>query len=182
MSGGFAGRNAKAIQWEQKLIAVFRAKGWTAYPFGQSLLPPEARELLRHYVNDAHQPTLLRWMPDIIAFRCPEVCGDHPAQLGTHPGRVVLIDAKTCEDRPNYAVEMSAQEAAAAWTDRLHTPTFFVFDDGGVLTPRDVAQRGRPGPAPSPGRGSGTPYFLVEKRFGVPFRDVFPAVTKGVSA
>jgi hypothetical protein len=64
-------------------------------------------------------------MPDIITF----------CDLRNGRSFVALIDAKACRDRPNYAIEMSAIETAEIYTDRLFTPTFFVFDDFKVLTP-----------------------------------------------
>jgi hypothetical protein len=101
-------------------------------------------------------------MPDIITFR------DAPN------GRsfVALIDAKACGDRPNYALEMSAIETAEIYTDRLYTPTFFVFDDWKVVTPREARQRGTPGPESA--NGSGTPYVLISKRHGRAMTDIFP--------
>jgi hypothetical protein len=109
-------------------------------------------------------------MPDVITFRAYS------------NGRiwVALIDAKVC-DGPRYAVEMSAAETAEVFTDKLYTPTFFVFDDWKVLTPREVRQRGVQGPAPKPGRGSGTPYLLVEKRFGRSFDEIFPPAAEQAS-
>jgi hypothetical protein len=68
----------------------------------------------------------------------------------------------------------SAVETAQVFTDYLYTPTFFVFDDWQVMTPRDIRQRGRMGPSLTD--GSGTPYLLVEKGFGKPFDAVFPPV------
>jgi hypothetical protein len=103
-------------------------------------------------------------MPDIITFR----------EL---PGRtfVALIDAKVSpQHTANFAIEMSAIETTEIYTDRLYTPTFFVFDDWTVLTPREARQRGTKGPDPSNGRGSGTPYLLIPRRWARPFDAIFP--------
>lgn len=164
---GFAGRMQAAEKFEIELVDRLNGTGWRAFRFGQSQLPEECRSLLIKYEDGSGRPCLIRWMPDIITFR-------------TYPGGRVftaLIDAKVCpREMPNYSVEMSAVETSEIFTDRLYTPTFFVFDDGKVLTPREVRQRGKPGP--SSNNGSGTPYLLVEKRFGLPFVRYFPPVPK----
>jgi hypothetical protein len=159
----FPRRLEVAVAFEDEVVGRFNATGWRAFHFGQSQLPDECRSLLVRYEDGSRRPCLIRWMPDVIAF-------------ATYPKRtfVALIDAKVCGDRPNYAVEMSAAETAEAFTDRLYTPTFFVFDDWRVMTPRDVRQRGRAGPNRS--NGSGTPYYLIEKGFSRPFNEVFPPV------
>lgn len=152
---------------EAAVIQKLNARGWTAYPFGQSQLPLECRRRLAMFEDGSRRPSLIRWMPDVITFR------DTPSGRSL----VALIDAKSCGSATdNYAIEMSAVETTEVYTDRLYTPTFFVFDDWKVLTPRDARQRGRQGPDPRPGKGSGTPYVLVAKRFARPFDDVFPAV------
>lgn len=161
----FAERMQSAHEFEQAVLDRLNATGWQAFPFGQSQLPNQARQLLIRYEDAARRPCLIRWLADIIAFR--ETAG----------GKVwtMLVDAKVCGERTqNYAVEMSAYETAEAFTDQLFTPTFFVFDDWKVLTPREVRQRGLPGPPPKAGNGSGTPYVLVSKRWGRPFDEVFP--------
>jgi hypothetical protein len=105
-------------------------------------------------------------MPDIITF----------CDLRNGRSFVALIDAKACRDRPNYAIEMSAIETAEIYTDRLFTPTFFVFDDFKVLTPRVARQRGTVGP--DRGNGSGTPYLLIGKSHGRAFDEIFPTIAK----
>lgn len=149
--------------FEDALIERLTASGWLAFKFGQAQLPLEARKRLTKFEDGSRRPSLLRWMPDIITFR-------------DFKGRsfVALIDAKVCGDRPNYAMEMSAIETCEIYTDYLFTPTFFVFDDLRVITPREARQRGTPGP--QYGNGSGTPYLLVAKRYGRQFDEVFPAI------
>jgi hypothetical protein len=160
----FQQRLGAAASFELKVVDRLNGTGWLAFRFGQAQLPEECRFLLSRCEDDARRPCLIRWMPDVIAFR-------------GHPGRisVALIDAKVCGAGQRYAVEMAAVETAEKFADQLYTPTFFVFDDWTVLTPRDVRQRGWKGPDPEPGRGSGTPYLLVEKRHGRPFDDIFPS-------
>jgi hypothetical protein len=156
----FGDRIDAAHQLEQRVIAGLRARGWLAYPFGQAQIPEDGRDVLRRYMDDARRPSLLRWMPDIIALR-----EDQRPELA-------LIDAKN-SGGPRYAIETRSIEAAEVFVAELHTPVFFVCEDGGVLTPRDVRERGFPGPVKDTTGGSGTPYVLVEKRWASNFNDIF---------
>lgn len=155
----FAERMTDAKPTEDRVMAALRARGWDAWPFGQGQLPEQARDALRRYVDSSYRPTLIRWMPDILAV------------LDGDPLRVALIDAKKCNG-PRYAIETRAVEAAEAFT-AMHIPVFFVMDDGATLTPRDVRERGFLGPVSDSTGGSGTPYLLVEKRWGREFGSVF---------
>lgn len=157
----FADRKAPSDAFELALMKRLKDTGWPAFPFGQAQLPGDCRDRLKRFEDGSRRPSLIRWMPDVITFR------DFP------DGRsfVALIDAKTCGDKPNYALEMSAIETAEVYADRLYTPTFFVFDNWQVLTPREARQRGAKGPDAS--KGSGTPYVLVAKQFGRKFDEVF---------
>lgn len=160
----FTDRIQASLVFEQGVIErLNKTPGWLAFPFGQGQLPQACRERLIRFEDDARRPSLIRWMPDVIAFR----------DLSNERSYVSLIDAKKSGPTENYAIEMSAIETAEIYTDYLYTPTFFVFDDWKVLTPREARQRGRPGPEPSPGRGSGTPYLLIAKRFARGFAEVF---------
>src|SRR5262245_9722548 len=160
----FDARMGAARAAEQAVLDRFRAlPGWLAFPFGQGQLPDECRRVLGKIEDDCGRPLLIRWMPDILA-----VCPSRPF--------VALIDAKRAGDTDNVAIERNAIEAATIYADQFFTPTFFVFDSGAVLTPRDAAQRGWPGPTPRIGHGSGTPYLLIEKRYARPFDHVFTPV------
>lgn len=161
----FTERMQPAAHFELEVIKRLQLDGWQAFPFGQAQLTEECRRRLSRFEDGSRRPSLIRWMPDIITFR----------DLPSGRAMVALIDAKVCgSNTPNYSVEMSAVETSEIYTDKLYTPTFFVFDDWQVMTPREVRQRGRPGPTAT--KGSGTPYLLVEKRFGRPFAEIFPAV------
>ena len=161
-----AARMRTAAEHEQRILRRLVGAGWAAYPFGQAQLPTVCRDQLCRFEDGARRPSLLRWLPDLIAFRT----------VGRRT-LVHLVDAKCAiDDTPNYAIAMSAVEAAEVLTDRFYTPTFFVFDDWGVVTPRDARQRGVPGPAPRDGRGSGTPYLLIRKCHARPFDQIFPSV------
>jgi hypothetical protein len=160
----FAERMATASTHEIAVKQRLNDRNWQAELFGQILLPPNLRDLLKQYSDDYGNPTLLRWLPDILAGYL-------------RPGRAYccLIDAKTCgPNQKNYAVEKSAIDALAILTQALHIPSFFVFDDWGVLTAHIIQQRGWSGP--DHGNGSGTAYFLVERRYSLPFDRIFPPI------
>ena len=158
----FAERMVAAAAFEQQVMDRLNASGWAAEAFGQGQLSLTFRDVLRRYQDDAGHPTLLRWLPDIITY------ANH---LRDRPF-VALIDAKACDGRPNYSVEKTAIETLELYSDRHFTPTFFVFNDWKVLTPREARQRGTEGPPPK--NGSGTPYVLIPKQYGRPFDRVFP--------
>ena len=169
----FSDRMRPALAFEQGVIAKLNQTGWNAYPFGQAQLPDDCRRRLTRFEDASRRPSLIRWMPDIITFRDVQPSGR---------SFVALIDAKCGgAQTSNFAIEMSAIETAEVYTDQLYTPTFFVFDNWTVLTPREARQRGSKGPDPAPGNGSGTPYLLVGKRWARPFDEIFPAVTRAVT-
>ena len=157
----FRDRMLAGADFEVRLIERLQKMGWPAFPFGQGLLPEECRERLKRYTDKSGFPCLIRWMPDIITYR----------DMDDGTALVALIDAKTCPDRPNYSIEIKAIETMEIYKDKFHTPTFFVFDDWNVLTPRTVRERGWIGPPPR--FGSGTPYMLVSKEFSLPMSEVF---------
>ena len=157
----FRDRMLAGAAFEVRLIDRLQGMGWPAFPFGQGLLPEECRERLKRYTNNEGLPCLIRWMPDIITYR----------DMDDGSALVALIDAKTCSDRPNYSIEIRAIETMEIYKDKFHTPTFFVFDDWKVLTPRTVRAHGRIGPPPR--FGSGTPYMLVSKQFSLLMSEVF---------
>jgi len=168
----FQDRLWPSLAHEQCIIDRLNRIGWRAFPFGQAQLPDECRDRLRRFEDASRRPSLIRWMPDIITF----------CDLSPDRSFVALIDAKVSPpDMGNYAIERSAVEALELWADHFYTPTFFVFDDWQILTPREARQRGRLGPDPRPGRGSGTPYFLVAKHFGRRFEDIFSNVAVAVA-
>lgn len=155
----YGDRAATGTEQESRVLVALRARGWEAHPFGQGQIPGNCRDILRRYEDSAMNPVLIRWLPDIIAVRDigkPEVC---------------LIDAKA--GGPNFAIETRAVEASEIFVEKMNVPCFFVGDDGSVITPRICRERGRLGPPPRDGRGSGTPYLLIDKQWGRPFADVF---------
>ena len=158
----FAVRNEAAHTHELAILDRLRSKGWEAELFGQALLPEPIRDHLKRFEDSYRHPTLLRWMPDIIAACKHTISRSY----------VCLIDAKTCNDRPNYAIEVSAIDSMDVFTERLLMPSFFVFEDWRVLTAREARLRGSPGP--QMGNGSGTAYVLVPRGYGRNFDEIFP--------
>jgi hypothetical protein len=159
---GFEQRLTLAAKHEADIIAKLKGLRWHAEPFGQAQLSDASRDLLKGYLDDRLHPTLLRWLPDIIAgYRRPD-----------SSAYVCLIDAKVCNEKyANYSIERDAVHALACLTEHLAMPCFFVFDDWKILTARDALMRCEPGPRPY--NGSGTPYWLVSRDFGRPFESVF---------
>jgi hypothetical protein len=144
---GFQGRLAAAHAHEDRVRASLLLRGWAAEPFGQGQLTPEMRDYLRRV------PTSVRWMPDIIAAK----------QFAART-QVVFVDAKAGDrykDTGNHDIELAALDAAEKWIQLAGDacPYYFVFDDGGVLTPSVARELGDPGVWR--GNGSGTPFLLV---------------------
>lgn len=164
----FQQRKAMADSHEHDVIERLISIGWHAELFGQAQLSEKSRDLLKSYVDHRFQPTLLRWLPDIIAG-----C-NRPG----YKSYVCLIDAKACDEKyANYSIERDALDAVTCLTDRMGMPCFFVFNDWKVLTARDIRLRGEFGPRPH--FGSGTPYLLVSRDFGRSFSSVFVPVIAG---
>lgn len=156
----FDARLATGRELEGRVLAALGERGWTAEPFGQSLLSADIRGQMRR----VSPPTPVRWMPDIIATK-PRL-----TRMA-----LVFIDAKAGEayqTTGNYDIEAAALETAERWSTFARScHFFFVFDDLGVLTPRTVRDHGRIGTFR--GRGSGTPFVLVDTGHAVSFDAVF---------
>jgi len=165
---GFQKRLGPAMAWENQLIEKLRDRGWLAAPFGQAQVPTEMRPHLARWLDDYGHATLLRWTPDIIAVKPtakPSVC---------------LIDAKTENDgnaaSPNYSVEINAVDAGLTIVRDWHMPLFYVWEDGGVLSPQGVVNRWNRKLDGAGSAGSGTAFYLVAKRWARPFPEMFSAV------
>lgn len=155
----FVERISEAQKSEQAVMDRLIYNGWHSEPFGQAQLSKSCRAHLKRYKDDDGRPTLIRWMPDIITYS---------------ESMVALIDAKTGrQDTPNHDIEKKAIEAAGIYSYWLNTPTFFVFnEDMSVLTPDEAWKFGKEGRYF--GKGSGTPFVLIEKIHTRSFDDVFP--------
>jgi hypothetical protein len=164
----FAERFGKAQTWETQLPDRLRDRGWLAAPFGQAQIPEEMRPHLARWLDCYGRSTLLRWTPDIIAIRPtanPFVC---------------LIDAKTESEKNqnslNYSIEINAVDAGLAIVRDWHMPLFYVWPDGGVLTPDLVLNRWNRKLDGDGAEGSQTAFYLVAKRWAMKVTTVFPAV------
>ncbi|MGE5828845.1 MAG: hypothetical protein ACM30G_10875 [Micromonosporaceae bacterium] len=165
MTSGFRGRFDPAQKWETDLIDRLVGWGWLAAPFGQAQVPQDMRPHLARWLDDYGHATLLRWTPDIIAVRPaarPYVC---------------LIDAKTENESnaasPNYSIEINAVDAGLTIVRDWHMPLYYVWEDGGVLTPQTVMNRWNRKMDGAGSGGSNTAYYLVAKRFARKANAVF---------
>lgn len=145
---GFADRLSVAEQWEAAVAAALVERGWKAERYGQALLTPEARRILRGDPHAQH-----RWIPDLLAY--------HKQRASR-----VLIDAKASRG-PNYTIEKSALSALVEHERTALMPLYIVFHDWCVARACELweitedARICRTGPPPI--AGSGTPYWLIRK-------------------
>lgn len=168
MTTGFEQRLALGNAVEGSITATLEARGLLVRKFGQALLAPDVREVLK-MTN-----SLLRWLPDLVGWR--------PVRP-----RIFLIDAKGTmrRDTQNHSIELRVLLAAHF----TMLPTFFIcndhkaldaatiWPDGPILRTccdgcREKAlgdPTGRLLPSKCPehvrkgGRGSGTPYALIRR-------------------
>lgn len=153
---------------QNAITAELEARGLCIREFGQALLAPDVREVLKT------TQSLLRWLPDLVGWR-------------PRRPRLFLIDAKGTMRRGtvNHAIELRVLLAARF----TMLPTFYICDDYKALAADDVwpdgpilrtccdgcrdkalaDPTGRLLPSKCPehtlraGRGSGTPYALVPR-------------------
>lgn len=168
----YAERSAPAYQWEAELMARLTDRGWIVAPFGQVQIPDVMRPHLARWLDDYGRQTLLRWTPDIIAVRPaadPFVC---------------LIDAKTELEKnkasENYAVEVNAVDAGLAIVRDWYMPLFYVWQDGGVLTPHIVINRSARKLDGAGANGSSTAFYLVRRCWAMKISKIFPPVREAV--
>lgn len=158
-----------AQEWEAELIERLNGFGWLAAPFGQAQIPEVMRPHLWKWMDAYGNPTLLRWTPDVIAVR-------------PSPARpfVCLIDAKTESaanaEGPNYSVEINAVDAGLTIARDWHMPLYYVWRDGGVMTPHMVVNRWNRKMDGLGTAGSGTAFYLVAKKHALHVRDIFKPV------
>lgn len=168
MTTGFDERLAFGDAVQDAITVDLEARGMHVKKFGQALLAPDVRDVLKT------TQSLLRWLPDLVGWR-PE------------KPRMFLIDAKGTMRRStaNHSIELRVLLAARF----TMLPTFYICDDFKALAADDVwpdgpilrtccdgclekahaDPTGRLLPSKCPeharrgGRGSGTPYALIEK-------------------
>lgn len=155
----FHQRLAAAKEHEQRVTDALLVRGWLAEPFGQAMLSDTMRDHLRRI------PTSVRWMPDIIAAK------SYPAGE-----RIIFIDAKAGDrhkETGNHDIELAALESAERWIELSggQCPYYFVFGDGGIVTPGDVREVCWNGFYN--GNGSGTPFVLFPTAVCRQFTAVF---------
>lgn len=155
----FRARFGTGSQWEQQLPAKLAAWGWQTTTFGQAQIPDGFRSVLRDYEDSYGRPSLIRWLPDLLATRSGQLC---------------LIDAKT--DRggtQNHAVELDALRVGKAIVDHMFTPVYYVWPNGDVLTPRLVEQKVNRQLDGKNAKGSHTTFLLVDKCWALKADRVF---------
>lgn len=171
---GFARRMAAARPWEIELLEKLQERRWLAAQFGQAQIPEEMRPHLARWLDDYGRTALLRWTPDIIAVR------------PTEPPFVCLIDAKTESEKnqgsDNYSVEVNAVDAGRVIVRDWHVPLFYVWPDGGVLTPDLVINRWNRKLDGNGSNGSETAYYLVAKRWAMRVNKIFPSIKNSDAA
>jgi hypothetical protein len=156
----FAARLAQARSAETTVLSGLRDNGWNAEPFGQALLPDSIRDALKRYINLDGSPTLLRWLPDVIASK----------QFAWFQ-MIVLLDVKA-DSGQRFAIELKALETCEALQEHLLIPCWFVWPNGHVLTPQMVRDNCFDGSQFEGRAGSGTPYVLVEKYHARKFKEL----------
>lgn len=155
----FVRRLEVATAFEEKVVAALVERGWRAERFGQGQLSEEMRDIIKR-VN-----TRVRYMPDIIA-----------AKSFNAKTLLVFVDAKAGDkwkDTGNHDIETAALEGAEKWEQYAECPVYFVFSDGGTVTPavfRELATPGR-----FRGVGSGTPFLLIPRSACSKFDAIFGA-------
>jgi len=172
-------RMALGKAFELDVANELRLRGLRIDRFGQALLSDDVREVLKT------TQSLLRWLPDLVGWR--------PSKP-----KPFLVDAKSCirTGTPNHSMELRVL-LAAHFTD---LPVFYVCDDfkalpaetvwpppgcilraccDGCLRKALADPTGRQLPKKCPehirrnGRGSGTPYALIERSRCQPLDDYF---------
>lgn len=129
-----------ATEFEVRIIEQLCSAGCKAWPFGQGLLPEDARQFLKT------MNTPVRWLPDIMAWRRDLGC--------------IYVDAKDSDHNPrgNHAVETRSSETMMQWLAFSRCPVVYAFPCGGYCHIRvwnAVKFAGR-----FNGNGSGTPFML----------------------
>jgi len=135
-------RMREATAGERATIARLRLAGWHVTGFGQAMLEPAFRKVLRRTESD------VRWFPDIAAVR---------------NGRACFADAKTSmpgRETLNWSIEIRSYQTELRFMALYGDPLFYVFPDGGTTIAPDLAIETL---MPGSSRGSGTPFLLTRR-------------------
>jgi hypothetical protein len=148
-------------EWEIELAAGLEDRGWKVCEFGQGQLTDAAHKALRNWSDSYGRPSLIRWLPDLLAWRA---------------GEVYMIDAKTESERQktsqNVSIELDAMQVGTHIETVLNTPMLFVWRDG-AATPRTISNRWHTRRDGRNTNGSGTSFLLVAKEHLTPLSAVF---------
>jgi hypothetical protein len=153
----FRRRLDRAQAFEEKVAAELVARGWVAERFGQGQLSEQMRDMIKRV------KTRVRYMPDIIAAK----------RFGARTS-LIFVDAKAGDkwrETGRHDVEAAALDGAEAFQAMADCPVYFVFSDGGVVTPAVFRELAAPGPYR--GVGSGTPFLLATREVCQRFDAVF---------
>lgn len=148
----YAQRMHVGLSHEDTVSEMLWARGWTVHPFGQALLTAATREALRS-LDDC----LLRWLPDRLAVRGPDVL--------PFDGKAGRTDTKS------YCIEKTSH-AAGIWLASGGVPVVYVWPDFQVSYLGDLADDLLVSGRQLPWR---TPYWLLPKFVGRDFDSIFGA-------
>jgi hypothetical protein len=167
-------RLEKGKEAEAKIITRFRESGYEADPYGQEVLKPRMRNILKKCRNALGEAPLFRWHPDFMV--AGEINGKAMA---------ALIDGKStsAKYKDDYSIELSSVLALRGFSASMLMDCYFVFDDWGVIAAGDVERAVRHSgrviyPSSKPQGGSGTPFVVFKRSFAMRFEDVFPSIIK----
>lgn len=188
----FATRIVEATEKEKADTARLEKYGCKVYPFGQALLPDDAREYLRKH------PALLylRWLSDLLVVR-PDLQPTRQVNMHANitegikrarernyvnptdlsPGVnewIWLVDSKEGrKDTSFWSLEKDAHEAHRLQRPALGLPTLYIWPDGCSCSYVEDLTDEVLIDGTSKGRGSGTPFWLVPKELTRPLDEVF---------
>lgn len=148
---GAAERMRRAAWHERWVLYQLHARGTQAWPFGQALLPDDARAALRRCQTLAGAKAPVRWMPDLLVIRDTTVS---------------FIDAKAGDKwagTQNHDIEADALQAARNWEQALTADVWFVFSDGRAASVHTVMTHPDTRKGRWNGSGSGTPFWVFPR-------------------
>src|SRR6516165_5002876 len=141
-------RIARGTEAEKIVAQQLRDQKWNLESLGQSQMSPALRAALR----DQKEINLLRWFPDLAAWRISPL---------TNRTIIFAIDAKSImKTQVNLSVEERALEASEEFERSSRMPWLFVIPGLMCFDPITLRTGSRSG---GPGGGSGTPYVVMPK-------------------